>query len=212
MTDEPTKAELIDRIESLEEQQAEFAAEQEQVLGLFEQFKQGQISRRSFLTAVAAVGGVGLVAGSTRAAPSWGSSTGKIGTSSTPLSEGYIQTLKSESFTTDEATVTDLDSRHGYSEVTSNRSFDTWYQNGTGSDLDVVATLKVDTSGESTVHIIAHVDDSQTKFAVDRMKFDALDKNDRLSVQMNVPDGYYYQVQVAGNTSNFIMSKWSEQQ
>ena len=102
MTDEPTKAELIDRIESLEEQQAEFAAEQEQVLGLFEQFKQGQISRRSFLTAVAAVGGVGLLAaGRSRAAPSWGSSTGKVGTSSTPLSEGYIQTLKSQSFTTE---------------------------------------------------------------------------------------------------------------
>jgi hypothetical protein len=121
-------------------------------------------------------------------------------------------TLEGPALATDEATVTDLDSRHGYSEFTSNRSFDTWYQNSTESDLDVVATLKVDTSGGSTVQIIAHVDDSQTKFAVDRMKFDALDKNSRLSVQMTVPDGYYYQVQVAGNTSNFIMSKWSEQQ
>jgi hypothetical protein len=105
MTDEPTKADLIDRIESLEEQQAELAAEQEQVLGLFEQFKEGQISRRAFLTAVAAVGGVGLVAGRSRAAPSWGSSTGAIGTSSTPLSEGYIQTLKSQSFTTEDGTI-----------------------------------------------------------------------------------------------------------
>ena len=105
MTDEPTKADLIERIESLEEQQAEFAAEQEQVLGLFEQFRRGRISRRSFLTAVAAVGGVGLVAGRSRAAPSWGSSSGTTGTSSTPLSEGYIQTLKSQTVTTERAAI-----------------------------------------------------------------------------------------------------------
>jgi hypothetical protein len=103
MTDDTT-ADLRERVNDLEAQIDDLRGEHEQVLGLFDQFKSGQISRRTFLTAVAAVGGVGLMAGQTTAAPSWGSATGNIGTSSTPLNEGYIKTLKSQSIDTDELT------------------------------------------------------------------------------------------------------------
>jgi len=106
MTEKPTRDELISRIETLEQQQKQLRAEQNQVQSLFQQFKNGQISRRAFMTAVAAIGGVGFITGRSRAAPSWGNSTGNIGTSSTPLANGYIQNLRSQMLNTDDAMVT----------------------------------------------------------------------------------------------------------
>jgi hypothetical protein len=206
MTDEPTKAELIDRIESLEEQQAKFAAEQEQVLGLIEQFKQGQISRRSFLTAVAAVGGVGLVAGRSRAAPSWGSSTGKTGTSSTPLSEGYIQTLKSQSFTTEKI---DTSSGYGWSDIGSNRSFDTWEQ--APPDKDIYFTLWISaTSNDTTVYVIIDINSSQSANSIFESR-DTISSTARYGIpSFRVPAGHYYQVRAFQDTADYSISTWSE--
>jgi len=87
-----TVAELESRIEKLEEQQQELVAEQDQVLSLFEQFKHGQISRRAFLTSVAAVGGVGLMAANASADGDWANASGYSGTQSNPLNEVWAAT------------------------------------------------------------------------------------------------------------------------
>jgi len=87
-----TVAELESRIEKLEEEQQELVAEQDQVLSLFEQFKHGQISRRAFLTSVAAVGGVGLMAANASADGDWANASGYSGTQSNPLNEVWAAT------------------------------------------------------------------------------------------------------------------------
>ena len=89
---------LEERIAELESTQAELEAEQQQVVGLFEQFKNGNISRRAFLGSVAAIGGIGLAAGNATAAPNYGSATGQTGTESSPLNkviskQGTFQTV-----------------------------------------------------------------------------------------------------------------------
>jgi len=75
---------------------ADLNEQQQQVLGMFEQVKQGKISRRTFMAAVTAMGGLGLGVGSVvghTTSPGWDSATGTIGTDSTPLDRGFIRDL-----------------------------------------------------------------------------------------------------------------------
>jgi hypothetical protein len=102
-TEDITKAELIERVEQLEQHQEELRAEQNQVLSLFQQLKAGRISRRAFMTAVAAVGGVGYLAGTAQADPEWTNATGKIGEEAKPLNNGWVRNFYTESLSTADA-------------------------------------------------------------------------------------------------------------
>ena len=95
---------LEEQVEALVEQNQQLKAQNKKVSNLFQQFKQGAISRRAFMTSVAALGGVGYAAGSASAAPDWGASTGNVGEEAQPLSYGYIQDLHSETFSTERIT------------------------------------------------------------------------------------------------------------
>jgi len=104
MTDEITKRELANRVEELESELQEMQQEQSQVTGLFEKLKGGEISRRTFLTAVSAVAGIGYTAGTVTAQtdPSWGNSTGNVGEEGKPIRYGYIQDLYTQSIDTED--------------------------------------------------------------------------------------------------------------
>jgi hypothetical protein len=110
----PTTDELLERIETLEQEQAKLqkkyqvAKEQnEQVLNLFEQFKSGSISRRAFLTSVSAVAGISWLAGSADAAPNWSNAAGNSGTESEPLKNVYAQNGTFQSVSTDSLNITE---------------------------------------------------------------------------------------------------------
>ncbi|MFY4814517.1 hypothetical protein ACOJIV_17740 [Haloarcula sp. AONF1] len=103
-----------ERIDELEEEQAnikkQYQATKEQnnkVLNLFEQFKSGGISRRTFLSSVTAVAGLGWLAGSARGEPNWSNATGNSGEESKPLKNVYAQNAYHQSVSTKESTVGD---------------------------------------------------------------------------------------------------------
>jgi hypothetical protein len=104
-----------------------------------------------------------------------------------------------------------LDSRQGYVDKTASRNFNTWYQNTTGSDLDVSVTTVTD-SDSTTMAVRLNVNDTQSANQAQYPTLQNADANTRLSVSATVPDGYYYQVVANGDDANYSMDFWKEQQ
>lgn len=105
---DPSTDELLQRIEELEQQQEQLNGQQQQIGNLFEQFKNGVISRRAFMGAVTAAAGAGALVGNAsahNASPSWGSSSGQIGSSSTPTDRAFVRDFHAESVITGSATI-----------------------------------------------------------------------------------------------------------
>jgi hypothetical protein len=106
MTDDNTDTTLAQRVDQLEDRLDEALGHQERVEALVRQFATGQISRRTFLTSIAAVGGGAyLLSGRARADPEWGNATGESGTEQTPLKYIYAKNAIHESIDTDLADI-----------------------------------------------------------------------------------------------------------
>lgn len=102
----------------------------------------------------------------------------------------------------------------GYTDVTSSRSFNTWYQNSTGKPLEVKVSVVASVAGLIRAQMM--VNDTQTLFKVADSQMDAAQYG-RIHVDAVVPDGYYYQVNAGGtNDSNSVgdnadIDRWVEQ-
>ena len=104
------------------------------------------------------------------------------------------------------ASVESLDSRQGYTDVASSRSLDTQETNNTGSDLDVAVTVISD----------ADATDINARINVDGVRVDAhrrtADEFERVSYQATIPNGSTYIVEALGDTANYSLVEWVEQQ
>lgn len=115
-----------------------------------------------------------------------------------------VDSISSQSIDTDKA-----DTRNGYTAEAANRSFQTWYQNTSGADMDVSVIASSSADG-TKMTLVLDVSPSQSNFRVDETT-KILDTNDHASVQATVPDGYYYQVRAFNDTQNFDINEWREQ-
>lgn len=97
--------ELQRELDTLRETVAELQRERDQTLSLVQQPAEGQISRRAFVAAVSGAAGVGMMAADATAAPSFGSSSGKIGTDAEPLTRVVSATVRSQTVRVDETLV-----------------------------------------------------------------------------------------------------------
>jgi len=118
----------------------------------------------------------------------------------------YYETVNASEVTTDA-----LDSRNGYTDKTSNRSFDTWYQNTTGADLDLSVFASV-TSDATDIQLLVDVSDSQSNKTIVSSRDTAADTDRDINVYATVPDGFYYRVRGLRDNASFSLTKWFEQQ
>lgn len=205
-TDDTTLAQRVDQLEARLDEQQDY---QQQVQGLIDQFASGNISRRAFLTALAAAGAGGYLlshsVGIARADPEWQNATGDIGTEQTPLANGWVQNFHSQSFSTSK-----IDSKGGYTSVGGSRTPNTWYQNTTGSDLEVIVIMNCDNSGSNQYDFVLDVNDSQNNKQADRRK-STQEQTDLITLQATVPTDYYYKLRVIDNGGGTSLNDWLEQ-
>ena len=96
----------------------------------------------------------------------------------------------------------------GYDNVIDSRSFDTEYQNTTGSPLKIHVVAKTDTSGDDNRTRLRSAPTSGSTSGIDAHDILNSDQNERTSVQAIIPDGHYYNVrQFGGNVS---IDQWKE--
>lgn len=208
-------AQLRERVDTLESQQ-------QRTRSLIEQFQEGAISRRTFLAAVGGAAGVTALASNARAAPSWGSATGQIGTSSEPLNQAYVKDVRaktldteqisSTSVSTDDLSVTnnaDLDTEEP-NDVSGSRSAGTWYQNSSGTALLVTLIVNEPDSSDS-IGFNFHINSSQNNSEVHRVETVADSAGEKVTITAIVPIGYYYKTDFFGSANQEI-HRWSEQE
>jgi len=109
---------------------------------------------------------------------------------------------------------TDLPLSDG-SDLTSNRSLDTVYQNTTGEMIYVYVRLDVSADGTQVgAHAGTAANSGETVSVGNRMHTvdQTLDSGDLYSLQLWVPDGNYYQVNQFSGGGNVTAGKWSERQ
>jgi hypothetical protein len=95
-----------------------------------------------------------------------------------------------------------------YEDLTGSRSLDTWYQNTTGYEMEVVATVA--TSAAATVGLDMNVNDTDTaNRRIDRFHQD-LASSRRATVRATVPPGQYYQIESFGDTGSYSLLSWFE--
>ena len=102
------------------------------------------------------------------------------------------------------------DTRSGYVDKSADRSFETWYQNTTGADLDVSVVIGSDTDG-SDIQGFLEVNETQETKPVSRFR-NILDANFRFTLSATVAEGEYYRVRLTGDDQNATKDEWKEQQ
>jgi len=98
------------------------------------------------------------------------------------------------------------DTRSGYNDVTSSRSFNTTETNNTGSDLDVIVTAE-STADATDIILYSKVGGTAT----DQNYDPSADSGSRYSVKVTVPNGSDYEVNLSGDVSQINLQTWVEQ-
>jgi DNA-binding protein H-NS len=230
-----TTDELLDRIEELEQEQAQLQTQlaqtkeqYQQVTGLFEQFKTGKISRRAFLTSVTALAGVGFAAGNASAAPDYTNASGVAGTERQPLSSANIKQLNAQQIGSDTirsdiyGDSADLNSvsadaiafaREELTDVSGSREFNTEYQNTNATVRVVEVVLEIDGSSTAEdLNAILAVGNSSglgPGQRADQAKLINYDNEYHTTVGAMVPPDGFYQVESFGDE---VTVNWREGQ
>ena len=128
-----------------------------------------------------------------------------VGSETDPLPKVWANEIDVEALEAEQA-----NTRSGYVDKSADRSFGTWYQNTTGSDLDVSVVIGSDTDG-SDIQGFLEVNETQEGESVSRVR-DIFDANFRFTLSATVAEGEYYRVRVTGDDQNATKDEWKEQQ
>lgn len=211
---------LRQRIEELESEQERLRKQyevtkdqNERVLNLFQQFKHGKISRRSFLASVTAIAGIGYLAGSARAqvSPNWSNASGSSGTESKPLKNVFAKNAYIQSFDIESLSTEKIDSSDGYewTDESGNRSLDSWYQ--APSDRDIYFMFNVESQSDGTeIQLLVDINTTQTTNLLTSAS-GTFNQGLEFSIgPYRVPAGHYYKIRPARDTANYSLTNWSE--
>ena len=99
------------------------------------------------------------------------------------------------------------DTRSGYTDVTTSRSLDTTETNTTGSDLDVSVTTQSQVDN-TNMAIDLVIDGSEISRSVQNQSL----ADDTVTVTGTVANGSDYSVESLGDTADYTLRSWSEQQ
>jgi len=97
-----------------------------------------------------------------------------------------------------------------WTDVTSNRSFDTWYQAPTDSDIEFAVTANIDV-GTTDIDLLVNINDTQNPMKVGQNRFVGLQQDERPSIgSYTVPADSYYQVRALEDTADYSLRTWAE--
>jgi len=186
-TDDPDT--LRERVADLE---ATVAAQQQTIRKLLP-------SRRRVLQAGGVLAGGGAL-GALSADRASADVVGQVGTDADRV-DVFAGQVDANSVNTEQA-----DTRTGYTEVSSSRSFNTTETNNTGADLDV-SVVAISDSSDTDMNI----DIRQGGLVVDKTRIPSAANAERASVQATIPAGSDYTVRAFKDLADYSIDTWVEQ-
>jgi hypothetical protein len=104
---------------------------------------------------------------------------------------------------------TDIATKDIPTDETANRSFGTWEENTTGTDITIY--IRVGSNADGTqIRIDAHINSTQTDNLIYRHENPNADRFTKLANSFDVPDGAFYKVEGSGATDEELAT-WHEQ-
>lgn len=102
-----------------------------------------------------------------------------------------------------------IDSKEIPDNLTTSRSFNTWYQNTTGTDLYLSITGQVNVDG-TRMRLQLDINDTQANNQSDEVHVQG-DTPETYGVEGTVPVGAYYRVRASADTPGYDLRDWVEQ-
>jgi len=90
------------------------------------------------------------------------------------------------------------------------RSFNTWYQNTTGGDLEVHAAAQA-RSDNISVALVVSVNSTEALNIIRELRRFEVVYGNTVATTFVVPDGFYYQIDNLLNVNDYGLNTWVEQ-